>query len=283
MINRPSRKWRKLRWAVPIFMLAMASIAPFRDIAPTYAGPIMLAPDQVPSTMARLDADYGSDMRLLGYAKAANDASNEFAEFTLYWQCLRQPEADLSVFVIVYGRGLSEIGKRDAYPYHGLFDTRQCVAGQVFADPYRVRLQADALRPTLLRVQIGLKDWARNVELTPTIDGQAVSSVIFTAGSLPPDRVVAAPSIEAHYRLGDAIELLGYDVDLQAGEVRYRLYWHALKDGGEDFTVFAHVLDADGTQIGQGDSQPFGGDYPTSAWRAGETFVEERLVQVSDC
>jgi 4-amino-4-deoxy-L-arabinose transferase-like glycosyltransferase len=275
-----------VKWTLPAFMLIVATIAPVRDIAPTYAGPIMLAPDQVPATIARLDVDFGLDLRLIGYSTRADAAREETTEFTLYWQCLRQPEADLSVFAIVYGRGLSEVGKRDAYPYRGLFGTRQCQAGQVFADPYRVRLQAaaQAVRPTVLRVQIGLKDRARAVELEPTVKGQAISAVIFTAGWLPPDRPAPAPSIEARYRLGDAIELLGYDapqIDLAAKVIRYRLYWRAVKDGVEDFTVFAHLLDERGAQIGQGDSQPFDGDFPTSLWRAGETFVEERSLPIT--
>jgi hypothetical protein len=184
----------------------------------------------------------------------------------------------------VYGRGLSEIGKRDAYPYRGLFGTRQCQAGQVFADPYRVRLQSGVVRPTVLRVQIGLKDRAHDVELKPTVKGQAIPAVILTAGWLPPDRPAPAPSIEARYRLGDAIELLGYDapqIDLAAKVIRYRLYWRATKDGAEDFTVFAHLLDERGAQIGQGDSQPFDGDFPTSLWRADETFVEERSLAIT--
>lgn len=273
-----------VKWTLPAFMLIVATIAPVRDIAPTYAGPIMITPDQVPAAIARLDVDFGSDLRLIGYSTLADAAREGAAEFTLYWQCVRQPEADLSVFAIVYGRGLREVGKRDAYPYHGLFGTRQCQAGQAFADPYRVRLQAEAMRPTVLRVQIGLKDRARDVELKPTVKGQAVSAVIFTAGWLPPDRPAPAPSIEARYRLGDAIELLGYDapqIDLTARVIRYRLYWRAAKDGAEDYTVFAHLLDERGAQIGQGDSQPFDGDFPTSLWRVGETFVEERSLPIT--
>ena len=275
-------EWAK--WLLPAFMLIVAAIAPVRDLLPTYAGPILLAPDQAPTTIARLDVDFGSDLRLIGYSSPPNAARAGFAEFTVYWQCVRQPEADLSVFAIVYGRGLREIGKRDAYPYRGLFGTRQCPAGQVFADPYRVRLQSDAVRPTVLRVQIGLKDWARAVELRPTVKGQAISAVILTAGWLPPDQPAPAPSIEARYRLGDAIELLGYDapqLDRAANVIRYRLYWRAAKDGAEDFTVFAHLLDERGAPIGQGDSQPFDGDFPTSLWRAGETFVEDRSLPIA--
>ncbi|HZY42948.1 MAG TPA: hypothetical protein VFF59_13235, partial [Anaerolineae bacterium] len=152
------------------------------------------------------------------------------------------------------------------------------------ADPYRVRLQPEVVRPTVLRVQIGLKDRARDVELTPTVHGQAVSAVIFTAGWLPPDRAAPAPAIETRYRFGDTIELLGYDapqIDSAANVIRYRLYWRAAKDGMEDYTVFAHLLDEHGAQIGQGDSQPFDGDFPTSLWRVGETFVEERSLPIT--
>ena len=31
--------------------------------------------------------------------------------------------------------------------------------------------------------------------------------------------------------------------------------------------------------IGQGDGQPFGGDYPTSRWLPNETIVEDRVVK----
>ena len=57
-----------LKWGVIAFMLIVAAIAPLRDIAPTYASPIMLTPDQVPATIARLNVDYDEDLRLLGYA-----------------------------------------------------------------------------------------------------------------------------------------------------------------------------------------------------------------------
>jgi hypothetical protein len=59
------------------------------------------------------------------------------------------------------------------------------------------------------------------------------------------------------------------------------LYWHVVDTAAaitDDYTVFAHVLDAAGSQIGQGDSQPFNGDYPTSAWGAGESLVEDRSM-----
>jgi hypothetical protein len=46
----------------------------------------------------------------------------------------------------------------------------------------------------------------------------------------------------------------------------------------EDYTVFLHLLDAQGTLIGQGDGPPFHGDYPTSGWSPGEELVDTHFV-----
>ena len=91
-------------------------------------------------------------------------------------------QADYSVFVIVYGRGLEEVGKRDAYPDRGLYATRQCQPGMIFADPYRIPTKPDAARPTVLRAQIGVKDWASKAELQPTANDAPVAAVVFPAG-----------------------------------------------------------------------------------------------------
>jgi hypothetical protein len=278
--------WSKLRWAMPVFMLVTAVVVPFRDIAPTYAAPQMIGEQQLPPDLKRLDVDYGDQLRLLGYRQSGQVSQVTAAEFTLYWQCLRSVAADYSVFAIVYGRQLQEVGKRDAYPYHGLYATRQCESGHIFADPYRISIDPQAARPTLIRAQIGLKDWTRQLELAPTSGGQPISSVLVTVSQLPADHSEPQPQIAARYRLGDTIELWGYDapqIDWERGEIRYRLYWRRLDNGSslpEDYTVFAHALGANSEQLAQGDSQPFDGDYPTSAWLPGETFVEERSIKL---
>jgi hypothetical protein len=48
------------------------------------------------------------------------------------------------------------------------------------------------------------------------------------------------------------------------------LRWQALKKPEHDYTVFAHVLDAQGTLVAQQDSPPREGNYPTSLWDVGE-------------
>jgi hypothetical protein len=257
-------------------MLITAVIVPFRDIAPAYAGPQLIGEQHLPPDLKRLDVDYGDQLRLVGYRGAESPARSDSVEFTLYWQCLKPIMTDYSVFVIVYGRQLQEVGKRDAYPYHGLYATRQCQPGQLFADPYQVPIAAaEANRPAVLRAQIGVKDWATGMELTPNANGAAVSAVMLSVGKL-----AGTPQPERdrtmNYRLGDGITLL--DARMERGEsgALLSLTWQAAATPPEAYTTFVHVLDADGKLIGQADGPPLGGDYPTDWWSPGETIIDER-------
>ncbi len=274
-LQPPTSRWHKLRWTMPVFMLLVAAIAPFRDIAPTYARPQMIAEAQLPSNLKQLEVDYGDQLRLIGYRTAEPLARSDSVEFTLYWQCLKSIDADYSVFAIVYGRQLQEVGKRDAYPYHGLYATRQCEAGQVFADPYRIPIKTDGIeRPSILRAQIGLKDWVTRTELAPAASGQPVPSVMLDVGKLAPplqDRQYAMD-----YRVGDGITLLDARIERQGGTPYLSLTWAPTAILPEDYTTFVHILDANGTLIGQADGPSLEGDYPTSWWSPGETIVDTR-------
>jgi hypothetical protein len=266
----------KLRWAMPVFMLATAAIVPFRDIAPTYAAPPMISEKDLPSDLKRPDVDYGDQLRLIGYRLTEPLARTDSAEFTLYWQCLKPIAADYSVFAIVYGRELQELGKRDAYPYHGLYATRQCQPGQIFADPYKIPIDAAAAdRPTVLRAQIGVKDWKSGVELMPSVNGAAIPAVMLLAGKLSsatqPER-----DHTRNYRVGDGITLLDASVEHESGSTSLSTTWRVAATLPEAYTIFVHLLDADGQLIGQADGPPLNGDYPTDWWSPGETIIDTR-------
>jgi hypothetical protein len=274
-------RWRKLdfnrlRWAMPVFMLATAVIVPFRDIAPTYAAPQMITEQQLPSDLKRVDVDYGQQLRLLGYRQGEPLARSDSAEFTLYWQCLKPLSVDYSVFAIVYGRDLQELGKRDAYPYHGLYATSQCQSGQVFADPYRIPIETNgASKPTVLRAQIGLRDTQTRAELAPTAAGQALAAVMLEAGKLM-DSMPGEHNATVDYRLGDDIHLLDARITREGDTSYLATTWTTTAVPPEGYTLFVHILDANGNLIGQADGPPSGGDYPSNWWSSGETIVESR-------
>ncbi len=110
----------------------------------------------------------------------------------------------------------------------------------------------------------------------------------------------AGPGVPAHpldVRLGASIALIGYDlVKAQSPSPKPQspspkpqspspnlpiyqltLYWHCLAPVQGDYTIFVHVVHADGGPgiFGQQDSPPLHGTYPTSRWRPGQTLADD--------
>ncbi len=95
------------------------------------------------------------------------------------------------------------------------------------------------------------------------------------------------PSLAAYpvgANLADKAVLVGHEGipdTVQAGQaVHLTLYWEALSRMDEDYTVFVHLVDSEGSPIAQSDSQPLSGFYPTSFWEVGELVRDEHDVHV---
>jgi hypothetical protein len=76
----------------------------------------------------------------------------------------------------------------------------------------------------------------------------------------------------------DGIELTTSAMDpgpLAPPEVlRVSLSWRSLQPADNDYTIFVHLVDANGSVWAQHDSQPAGGLRPTSSWEAGEEITD---------
>jgi hypothetical protein len=103
--------------------------------------------------------------------------------------------------------------------------------------------------------------------------------LISTLGAIPP---VQHP---LRANLDDRVELLGYALsssEVESGGIlRLTLYWLAKGEMAIDYTVFTHLIDAEGRIWGQKDSQPLGGLFPTTCWAEGGVICDEyeMLVQ----
>jgi hypothetical protein len=78
------------------------------------------------------------------------------------------------------------------------------------------------------------------------------------------------------------VVLIGGDfpeVALRPGQtLAYTLHWQAIDSITQDYTVFNHLLDAEGNMIAQQDSMPQQNQYPTSLWDSGEIVVDPRAI-----
>ena len=81
---------------------------------------------------------------------------------------------------------------------------------------------------------------------------------------------------------GDEIALVGYDLEKTEGEnFRLTLVWQALDEPSRSYTVFAHLLNEDGTCcLWQQDTAPIQGTYPTNLWVAGELITDDYLIEL---
>ena len=79
---------------------------------------------------------------------------------------------------------------------------------------------------------------------------------------------------------GSQIELLGYDTARQPGSLAVTLHWRVLQPPAEDYSVFVHLLDAEGQIVAQHDGQPQNGAYPTSVWDLGEVIADEHALDL---
>jgi hypothetical protein len=71
---------------------------------------------------------------------------------------------------------------------------------------------------------------------------------------------------------GPAIHFRGYDLDTTTatrGFLMLTVHWQARGAITNDYTLFAHILDASGMRIGGSDNPPGGAREPTSTWRPG--------------
>jgi len=75
------------------------------------------------------------------------------------------------------------------------------------------------------------------------------------------------------------VKLLGYTIDkpvYRPGEtLGVTLYWLSLREMGEDYTVFVHLVEENGIRLfGQHDGQPVYNFTPTTRWEPGEIVVD---------
>jgi hypothetical protein len=277
-----------------LFLLAV--ICPFVYIAPAYAKPPVIAAEDIPAEAHRLDVNFDK-MRLLacqldkGVVKRGDPLN-----VTLYWQPLAEMEQDYNVFIHVLGRDEQAIAQVDTYPGMGSYPTSLWQVGGVIKDTYGMYVLPESKAPSRLQVDVGVYDRSTG-EALPAFDGggnllQGVTVAqgkVTTrqeprySGGTPVAFDLAQPFDSAQDR---QVSLTGYKIDkteVKAGEtIEVALYWRAQKKMAEDYTVFVHLVDEEGTIWGQHDSQPVNGYYPTSFWDQGEVVKDEHAFVVGE-
>ncbi|MFH1086812.1 MAG: phospholipid carrier-dependent glycosyltransferase [Chloroflexota bacterium] len=285
-------EWAPRRLAVPwlgviaALLLTGALVAPWAYIAPTYAWPARLTLENVPATLRGLDVAFGDEIFLLGYElPTATVRVGQRAHLRLYWLARKKMDQDYTFYVHLFGRGEQRISALDSYPGGGLYPTSLWIPGEVVVDDWHPDISADAAAPVAGRVRVGIYD--RDYE-RPLAARDAQGNPLGPAPQIA--RLRVAPATVTEYALSDRVDanfdgkmlLLGYaavdETSSGQGANTITLYWRALTRMAKDYTVFLHLLDAQGALVAQLDEQPLAGEYPTSFWAPGEYVRDEHVL-----
>jgi hypothetical protein len=276
-----ARLWRGLPWMAVGFMAALSAVVPFTVIGPHYRPPPSLTAEQIAEVPNALNADFGGEMRLLGYQiSPAKAGPGGIVHLTLFWQAEILMDRNWSIFVHVVDDAGVIVAQRDRYPGAGALATTLLQPGQTFADEYAIVIPDSAFAPASARLEVGLYDLADGARLPLATGGDTEVLAHITISARPVLTVSGLGAIPnpIQRNFANQIELAGYDMgarSLRPGEtLTVTLYWRATGSISINYSVFAHVR-GDGETLWAGqDGWPQQGAAPTSAWRLGEMIID---------
>jgi len=281
------RRYRKhLTAAIGGSLCALALIIPFRYIAPAYARPPILSNDAVQSIEHALETNFDRKMELLGYdIDPDKPRTREGMVVTLYWRALSEMEENYTIGVHLVGPNYEPYGGRDSYPARGNYATTLWKEGDIIQDTYWLRIPRSFPVPGegSVEVTVYLHDTGERLPIVnPPGETRADSIRLGPFGVTTREKPEYSIQHPLRYTLGEEVLLLGYDAPDTIGlTLPLTLYWQGVAAMEEDYTVFVHVFDEDGNLLGQDDSQPVGGHYPTTLWEEGRIVEDTHFANIS--
>ena len=296
----PSLYNRLSRWLIfaslsllSIFSAWQGALDPWRDVlpplrlaiaAPASLRPAPLTPQQIHDIPHRLDVTFEGKARLAGYAVDRDTVQpGGHVSVMLYWQALSPINDDYVVFVHLASSAGTLSAQRDSPRGVTNLSTRYWKPGEIFSDTYRVDIPETAYAPdeTMLKVGLYLPNGPRlNVQ---SADGQPLGDSV----SLTPVKLIPRPGTlanSANVNWGNRLFLLGYDLNtrvIRAGEaLSVTLCWQATSPVALDYSVFAHLTDANGSVIAANDGMPYTQPKRTTRWTPGQVMCEVRPLKL---
>jgi 4-amino-4-deoxy-L-arabinose transferase-like glycosyltransferase len=201
----------------------------------------------------------------------------------LDWVALRPPPADYRVYLELIQPGESEPFYHqvdDLWP--DIYPPTEWQAGEQVSTLHRLHVPLQIPTETNPELRLRLLPPDNDTPL-PATQGEATLAVM-TLSLRQHQFDVPAMQMKTEAQFGDSIRLLGYDLatdQIGAGDtVRLTLYWQADTTPAANFTVFNHLVGADGQIGGQLDSPPTGDAWLTKTWLPGEVIIDEREIPV---
>jgi 4-amino-4-deoxy-L-arabinose transferase-like glycosyltransferase len=273
-------RWRIARYGLVVttaLAFLFAASVPWRYLRPAWDSPRQV----MPATAQPAAADFGS-VQLVGYeATAEMLAPGAAFDLTLYWRAVA-PNERLRVWVQLGPQDSTRhVAGQDVWLGGTLYPSELWQSGDTVRQVHRLTIPPSAPAPGLYWIRLGLiRSRAGQEAQLARADGGDDAIVLGPwrmGGTLQ-----AAPAHKVDYAVGQAIRLIGYDLDQQSASVQVTLYWQARQTPEADVTVYAHLVDAQERLLGQHDGPPRAGDYPATWWLPGQIVVDRHVVPLNE-
>ncbi len=215
-------------------------------------------------------------LHLLGYSRAGDAvATGETLPLTLWWSAI-EPQPPLTVRLELVRGDNTGIVLLNTKPVHGSYPFTRWEVPQFLLDKVNPSIPAD----------LPAGNYRLHLRLLEAGGETAFTTSLGTVEVVATERTFAPPPVQHPLRatLGSEIKLLGYNLQ-QVEERRFvlSLVWRALTEPADDYTVFVHLLNQDGSCcLWQQDVMPRQGSYATSRWLPEEVVVDEYQIELPE-
>ncbi len=255
----------------------IAAAMPFTTITPAFATPetfnestaqAAAAPDP-----AARDVIFDGKFRVLaaGLTRARLGPGEPIGVW-LVWGALQPIEQSYRLQLEALDASGRVLASQRRIPFGGRFDTQRWTPGAYFRDTYTLPVEGLSTDPNAVAVRLSLfRIYGQPQRLK--IDGSGADRLVLGHVKLPTALAIGAQP--AH----TAIAEFGGSLALDAATFTpagVAFEWRVLKPPGADYTLFVHVLNAQGKKIAQHDGEPFQAQYPTGLWETGERVHDVR-------
>jgi hypothetical protein len=220
-------------------------------------------------------------LRLAGYRYAAQVQAGGKASLELLWDLPPNPEKykwiDYNLAVhLVDGQGRAVAQKDwELWQYLGWRSDEYMVTA------HEVEVPSSA-GPLLGWLELGVYErYGRNLVAWVDANGKETGSGYKVGPVVVKSGVAPVPAqVQAGYGFGGLLELEGYDLQVLGRALEVGLHWRGRQPMAEEYVVSVQVLDSGGKLVGQADSPPAGGLYPTRYWAEGERVIDKHRVEL---
>jgi hypothetical protein len=220
-----------------------------------------------------IERDLGNGMVLLETSLSSQDVSPDaMLEMDVIWGTTAAPGENLQLeLALVDSEG--RVGQTERFEISPSWPTQGWPANAIVRDKYafQVKPWSGAGKQTVVARLIRAEDGQ------PVGQGANVADVVMHM----PERVFSAPPMEREVgaRFGDVLQLLGYDLNIDADAANVTLHWKALRRMEKSYKFFVHLYDVNSREIAaQKDVIPYNWGYPTVWWEAEEVVSDKVRV-----